>query len=49
MAADGRGEIIVLAGIAQGYPDAEMDHIIEAAKNQQKEIARLRCGGGDNR
>jgi phospholipid/cholesterol/gamma-HCH transport system ATP-binding protein len=48
-AADGSGEIIVLAGIAQGQSDAEMDSIVDAAKNQQKEIARLRCDGGGNR
>ena len=38
-------EITVLAGIAQGQPDADIDSVIDAAKNQQKEIARLRCDG----
>lgn len=38
----------VLAGIAQGQPNAEIDSIIDTAKNQQKEIARLRCDGGGN-
>src|SRR5512146_1274086 len=39
---DGRGEIVVLAGIAQGQPTADMDSIVDAAKHRQKEIARLR-------
>ena len=43
--ADGSVEITVLAGIAQGQPDADIDSIIDAAKNQQKEIARLWCDG----
>jgi len=41
----GSVEITVLAGIAQGQPNEEIDSIIDAAKNQQKEIARLRCDG----
>ena len=36
-------EFAVLAGIAQGQPDADIESIIDAAKSQQKEIARLRC------
>lgn len=36
-------EIIVKAGIAQGQPIAEIEPVVEAAKNQQKEIGRLRC------
>jgi phospholipid/cholesterol/gamma-HCH transport system ATP-binding protein len=38
-------EFAVLAGIAQGQPDADIDSLIDAAKSQQKEIARLRCDG----
>ena len=38
-------EFTVLAGIAQGQPVADIDSVIDAAKSQQKEIARLRCGG----
>ena len=44
-AADGSVEITVLAGIAQGQPNEEIDSILDAAKNRQKEIARLRCDG----
>ena len=44
-AADGGVEITVLAGIAQGQPNEDMDSILDAAKNQEKEIARLRCDG----
>ena len=36
-------EFTVLAGIAQGQPVADIDSVIDAAKSQQKEIARLRC------
>ncbi len=36
-------EFTVLGGIARGQPIAEIDAVIELAKNQQKEIARLRC------
>ncbi|MFZ3116092.1 MAG: ATP-binding cassette domain-containing protein [Syntrophales bacterium] len=39
-------EFAILAGIAQGQPIAEIETVIEAAKQQQKEIARLRCDGG---
>ena len=38
-------EITVLAGIAQGQPVADIDSVIDTAKSQQKEIARLRCDG----
>jgi phospholipid/cholesterol/gamma-HCH transport system ATP-binding protein len=38
-------EFRVLAGIAQGQPVADIDSVIDAAKSQQKEIARLRCDG----
>jgi phospholipid/cholesterol/gamma-HCH transport system ATP-binding protein len=44
-AADRSVEISVLAGIAQGKPNDEIDPIVDEAKNQQKEIARLRCEG----
>lgn len=37
-------EFTVLAGIAQGQPAADIDSVIDAAKSQQKEIARLQCG-----
>ena len=36
-------EFILLAGIAQGQPIVEIDSVIDSAKHQQKEIARLRC------
>jgi phospholipid/cholesterol/gamma-HCH transport system ATP-binding protein len=36
-------EFTFLAGIAQGQPVADIDSVIDAAKSQQKEIARLRC------
>ncbi|MCX5821245.1 MAG: hypothetical protein NT047_15270, partial [Deltaproteobacteria bacterium] len=36
-------EFRVLAGIAQGQPVADIDSVIDEAKSQQKEIARLRC------
>lgn len=39
-------EFAILAGIAQGQPIAEIEAVIESAKQQQKEIARLRCDGG---
>jgi phospholipid/cholesterol/gamma-HCH transport system ATP-binding protein len=38
-------EFTLLAGIAQGQPVADIDSVIDAAKSQQKEIARLRCDG----
>jgi phospholipid/cholesterol/gamma-HCH transport system ATP-binding protein len=36
-------ELVILAGIAQGQPIAEIDSVIHSAKQQQKEIARIRC------
>jgi len=36
-------ELSIRAGIAQGRPNAEMDSVINSAKHQQKEIARIRC------
>jgi phospholipid/cholesterol/gamma-HCH transport system ATP-binding protein len=39
-------EFTVLAGIAQGQPTVEIDSVIDSAKHQQKEIARLQCDGG---
>ena len=39
-------EFTILAGIAQGQPILEIDSVIDSAKNQKKEIARLRCDGG---
>jgi phospholipid/cholesterol/gamma-HCH transport system ATP-binding protein len=38
-------EFTVRAGIAQGRPAADIDSVIDAAKSQQKEIARLQCDG----
>jgi len=38
-------EFTILAGIAQGQPAADIDSVIDAAKSQQIEIARLRCNG----
>ena len=43
---EGGVEFSILAGIAQGQPIADVDAVIESAKQQQKEIARLRCDGG---
>jgi phospholipid/cholesterol/gamma-HCH transport system ATP-binding protein len=43
-------EVVVLAGLAQGQPIMEIDAIIESAKSQQREIARLSCvPGGEGR
>ncbi len=39
-------EFAILAGIAQGQPTVEIDSVINSARHQQKEIARLRCDGG---
>jgi phospholipid/cholesterol/gamma-HCH transport system ATP-binding protein len=36
-------EFAILAGLAQGQPAVDIDSVIDAAKSQQKEIARLRC------
>jgi phospholipid/cholesterol/gamma-HCH transport system ATP-binding protein len=36
-------EFAILAGIAQGQPIVDIDSVIDSAKHQQKEIARLRC------
>ena len=36
-------EFMILAGIAQGQPIVEIDSVVDSAKHQQKEIARLRC------
>ena len=38
-------EFSVLGGVAQGQPLAEMDAVIESAKDQQREIGRFRCPG----
>ena len=39
-------EFAIMAGVALGQPVAEVETVIESAKQQQKEIARLRCDGG---
>jgi phospholipid/cholesterol/gamma-HCH transport system ATP-binding protein len=39
-------EFVILAGVAQGQPIADIGSVINTAKAQQKEIARLRCDGG---
>jgi phospholipid/cholesterol/gamma-HCH transport system ATP-binding protein len=36
-------EFSILGGIAQGQPNMDIDSVIDSAKHQQKEIARLRC------
>jgi phospholipid/cholesterol/gamma-HCH transport system ATP-binding protein len=36
-------EFVILAGIAQGLPIEEIDSVMDSAKHQQKEIARIRC------
>ncbi len=38
-------EFTVRGGLAQGQPIAEMDAVIELAKNRQREIGRFRCTG----
>jgi phospholipid/cholesterol/gamma-HCH transport system ATP-binding protein len=38
-------EFSVLGGLAQGQPLAEMDDVIDLAKNRQREIGRFRCPG----
>ncbi len=38
-------EFAVMAGLAQGQPDADIDSVLDAATSQQKEIARFRCDG----
>ena len=47
-AVGGNVEVTILAGIAQGRADEEMDPVIDAARNRQMEIARLRCDWGGN-
>lgn len=42
-ASGGCVELTILAGLAQGHPVAGIDAVIESAKTQQKEVARLRC------
>ncbi len=42
-ASGGCVEFTILAGLAQGHPVAGIDAVIESAKTQQKEVARLRC------
>jgi len=44
-ASGGNVEFVILAGIAQGQPIVEIVPIIDSARRQQKEIARLRCDG----
>lgn len=39
-------ELAILAGIAQGQLFEEIDSVMDSAKHQQKEIARLRCDVG---
>jgi phospholipid/cholesterol/gamma-HCH transport system ATP-binding protein len=36
-------EFAILAGVSQGQPIVEIDSVIGSAKQQQKEIARIRC------
>jgi phospholipid/cholesterol/gamma-HCH transport system ATP-binding protein len=38
-------EFSVLGGLARGQPLAEMDAVIDSAKNRQREIGRFRCPG----
>jgi phospholipid/cholesterol/gamma-HCH transport system ATP-binding protein len=40
-------DFIILAGLAQGQPIAEIETIIASAESQQKEIGRLRCAAGE--
>ncbi|MCG6533517.1 MAG: ATP-binding cassette domain-containing protein [Syntrophales bacterium LBB04] len=39
-------EFNIVAGIAEGQPDVEIDSVIDLAKSRQKEIARIRCDIG---
>ena len=36
-------ELTMLAGLAQGQPDQDIDSVIERAKHRQKVVARIRC------
>jgi phospholipid/cholesterol/gamma-HCH transport system ATP-binding protein len=38
-------EFTVLCGLAQGQPIAEIDAVIDSAKNREREIGRFRCTG----
>jgi phospholipid/cholesterol/gamma-HCH transport system ATP-binding protein len=40
-------DFIILAGLAQGQPIAEIETIIASAESKQKEIGRLRCAAGE--
>lgn len=39
----GAVDIPILAGLAEGQPDSEIDLLVDAARSQQKEIGRLHC------
>jgi hypothetical protein len=39
-------EFSVLAGLAQGKPQIEIESVMEFARFNQKEIARFRCAPG---
>jgi phospholipid/cholesterol/gamma-HCH transport system ATP-binding protein len=36
-------ELTMLAGLAQGQPDQDIDSVIERAKQGQKVVSRIRC------
>jgi phospholipid/cholesterol/gamma-HCH transport system ATP-binding protein len=42
-ASGGCVEFSIRVGLAQGQPIAGMDAVVESAKEQQREVARLRC------
>ena len=44
----GNVEVAILAGVAQGRADEELDPVIDAARDRQREIARLRWDWGGN-
>jgi phospholipid/cholesterol/gamma-HCH transport system ATP-binding protein len=40
-------DITVVAGIAEGRAESDIDSIIVSARSQQKEIGRLHCAAGE--
>jgi phospholipid/cholesterol/gamma-HCH transport system ATP-binding protein len=45
---EGCTEFSVLAGLAQGKPQIEIESVMEFARFNQKEIAKFKCGPGGN-
>jgi len=42
-ASDACVELILLAGLAQGHPDEDIDAVIERARREQNVVSRIRC------